>query len=285
MSPDASRRLPVTLCVNTYNAETTLETCLASCVGWVSEIVVGDMSSEDRTAEIARSFGARLVIIPRALYVEPGRQALIARARQPWVLVVDADETIPGALWYEVSNWLDRGDVAGVFIPRSNTILGRALRYTGYWPDYQLRLFRSGSVRWPTEVHAVPELSGRAGRMPPDPRCAIQHRSHSSIGEFVGAMNRYSDFEVGKWMPSITWRRKAMLIGGPLYELVYRYVFKQGFRDGRQGLQISLLMAGYRLMVALKVWENRTSHPGASAQAPLPGDWMDSEEPSRNPGD
>src|SRR5438876_8216512 len=90
--------------VNTFNEEAHLPACLES-LRWASEIVVVDMHSEDRTAEIAAAFGCRVFQHERTGYVEPARNFAIQQAKNSWVLVVDADERAsPGlASWAAAS--------------------------------------------------------------------------------------------------------------------------------------------------------------------------------------
>src|SRR4051794_10413259 len=189
-------RLPVTLCVSTRNAAEHLDGCLSSCAVWVSEIVVVDMESEDATLEIARRHGARIVAVPNAGFAEPGRQAGIDAATQPWMLVLDADERAGDGLRGLVARTVARQDVDGVFLPRRNRLFGHWFRATGYWPDPQMRLFRRERTHWPPTVHTWAQVDGTVEEAPPDPQAAIQHLHYDSITQWVARNNVYTDAEV-----------------------------------------------------------------------------------------
>src|SRR5438094_411668 len=116
--------------VNTRNAAALLEACLDSCAGWFSEVLVADMESDDGTPELARRLGARVLALPNAGYVEPGRQPAIDAASQPWVFVLDADERAAPGL-RAVIEWAIASDVAALRIPRRNVLFGRWVRGAG----------------------------------------------------------------------------------------------------------------------------------------------------------
>ena len=93
---DAQR---ISVIINTYNAERHLEAVIEAVKDF-DEIVVCDMESTDRTLDIARSYGCKVVTFPKGdlRIVEPARQFAIDKAGSPWVLVVDADEIVTPAL-------------------------------------------------------------------------------------------------------------------------------------------------------------------------------------------
>ena len=127
--------LPITLCVSTRNAAGLLEGCINSVRDWVSEIVVVDMESSDRTLEIARSYGATIIQVPAAGWTEPGRQSGIDAASQPWILVLDADERGAAGLRAVAAAAVGRSDIAALRLPRQNFQFGWWVPRSGIWPD------------------------------------------------------------------------------------------------------------------------------------------------------
>jgi glycosyltransferase involved in cell wall biosynthesis len=256
--------LPITLCVNTRNAGDLIEGCLRSCDGWFSEVVVADMESEDRTVDIARGLGARILELADAGYVEPGRQPAIDAARQPWVFVLDADERPAPGLRPVLGEAVAREDLACLRIARRNELFGRWIRGSGYWPDYQPRLLRRGRARWPAEIHQWPEVDGRREDAPADPACSIQHLNYRTVAEWWRRTDRYTDFEVDRALAS--GRRPSMpraLVMPPAYFLL-KLVRQRGYRDGWHGLAIALLMACYAALVEVKLWERARSSASSS---------------------
>src|SRR5262245_29586580 len=88
----------ISVVINTRNEEKNLPHALRSVRPWVDEIIVVDMCSEDRTVEIARSFGAKTFPHEPLGYCEPARAFALGQATQPWVLILDADEMVPAPL-------------------------------------------------------------------------------------------------------------------------------------------------------------------------------------------
>ena len=87
--------MPISVVINTYNAELHLEKVL-DAVKDFDEIVVCDMESTDSTLAIAKKHGCRITTFPKGniTIVEPARNFAIQQATHEWVLVVDADEVI-----------------------------------------------------------------------------------------------------------------------------------------------------------------------------------------------
>jgi glycosyltransferase involved in cell wall biosynthesis len=257
-----SERLPVTLMVGTRNAGARLRDCMGSCAAWVSEILVVDMESDDETRAIAGEFGAAVVDVPAAGFVEAGRQAGIERASQPWILVLDADERAGPRTRELVAGYVARGELAGVELIFKNHLFGRWIRHSGYWPETHLRLFRAGAVEWPPAVHAQPRVEGLVERAPADPDTAIEHFNYDSVFEWVDRNNRYTDIEAAQLFATGERTSLRRLLQRPAKSFFVRYVLWKGFRDGPQGLAIAVLMAVYTALLELKLGELERRAPG-----------------------
>ena len=147
--------------INTYNEELNIRDCIESVKHIVDEIVVVDMHSSDRTAEIARSLGARVLFFSHAEYVEPARNFALQQARGGWILLLDADERFVESYPGELGAVLRRSaDIDGYRIPRRNNLLGRWLTGTRLGPDEEqhIRLFRRGAARWSDRIHSAPAI-------------------------------------------------------------------------------------------------------------------------------
>ncbi len=130
----------------TRNAADQLEPCLSS-LAFCDEIVVVDSGSSDRTCEIAREFGARLVVKE---WLGFGRQKQFAvdQASHDWVLCIDADERVSPQLAASIAGALERPAAPVYRMPRRNRFLGRWLRHGEGYPDWSARLFDRRSARW-----------------------------------------------------------------------------------------------------------------------------------------
>ncbi|MCS7082527.1 MAG: glycosyltransferase family 2 protein [Bacteroidetes bacterium] len=84
----------VSLAMITRNEEAHLPEALRSVEGVVDEIVIVDTGSTDRTLEIARAFGARLLSVPWEDHFARARNAALAHITGDWLLWMDADERL-----------------------------------------------------------------------------------------------------------------------------------------------------------------------------------------------
>lgn len=84
----------LSVCLIVRDEEASLPRCLASVAGIADEIVVADTGSKDRTVEIARAAGARIIEVPWTDDFAAARNAAIEAARGAWVFSIDADESL-----------------------------------------------------------------------------------------------------------------------------------------------------------------------------------------------
>jgi len=259
--------LPITLCVSTRNAAAHLPGCVESVRDWVSEIVVVDMESEDETLDLARSYGARIVAVPNAGWAEPGRQAGIDAATQPWILVLDADERAAPGLASVAAELVGREDLAGVQLARQNFQFGWWVPASGLWPDWQLRLFRRERTTWSgTRTHVGPSVDGPVEHAPERADAAIVHNSFPSISAWISGANRYTDLEAERMAEAGRRPGLVRLFAVPGARFAELYIAKRGYRSGRYGLAVALMSLVYWLMAELKLWERTLKDsPGRGA--------------------
>jgi glycosyltransferase involved in cell wall biosynthesis len=251
----------------------TIGRALAAAAEVADEIVVVDSGSADGTVEIARRYTPHVHHQPWLGYAAQKNLA-IERTTGEWVLSLDADEIVEPDLAREVRAIVDRpGGPVGYRIPRRLIFLGRAIRHGGWWPDLVLRLFRRGAGRFePRLVHEALRVEGPVGRT----RGALRHESHPSLEAYLDAMNRYSSLAAaemtGRGGPSAAWLSGPALLGRPLATFLYRYVLLAGFLDGRPGLILNLMHAGYVLAKYAKAYERSRGVRGNAPGRAAPGD-------------
>ena len=158
-----AEKISLSVAIITKDEAANLPDCLKS-VAFANQIVVVDSGSTDGTLEIARDFGCDVFVEPWKGFGAQ-KQMAIDRCREPWVLVLDADERIPPGTETAIRAIVSRGEgsTAGYSFPRKNFFQGRWIRHMGWWPDRITRLFRNGKGRM-TEaaVHgAVDAVQGR----------------------------------------------------------------------------------------------------------------------------
>lgn len=260
MTTPVPESTPVSVLIHTRDAAATLPRALAS-VAWAAERVVIDMASTDDTVAVATAAGARVVSIPPAPRVDDVRTAALAEARHEWIFVLDADEWLADDAAAAVAALLREhgGDADAFAIPRFNTIAGRVLRGTGWYPDHQIRLFRRGTVRWPGGVHRPPEVltgAARLRRLEP-PGCF--HLHHDNYPSLTAVLERQLRYAVIEEFPS---EPAAFDFGAYVQEAYEQLAYRSDdARDGDLSNALVLVMAWNALVRGLVHWDRLDEKP------------------------
>lgn len=151
--------MKLSLAIATYNEEKNIIRCLKSVYDWVDEIIVVDGSSTDKTVELIKKFDrqkkVKIFIEDNPPMFHINKQKAIERCVGDWILQLDADEEVSEELKLEIRNLkLEISNYVAFWLPRLNFFLGKPLKKGGQYPDYTLRLYRNGLVRFPCKsVH------------------------------------------------------------------------------------------------------------------------------------
>ncbi len=236
--------------VLTQNEERNIVDCLRS-LSWADEVLVLDSGSEDATVDLAQEMGARVETRPFDNF-PCQRNAALELAGGEWLFFVDADERATEELAGEVRKAIAEEEADGFWVPRRNYIFGRWIRYAGWYPDYQLRLFRRHKGRYDEsrEVHELVMLDGPQGYL----ENPLIHYNYEDIGQFIERQNRYTEMEAAYLFRGGARAKMRNFVLQPCREFRRRYITLQGYRDGRHGLLLSLLMAYYEGVKYLKLW-------------------------------
>lgn len=170
--------------------EQNLPDCLKS-VAFADQVVVVDSGSTDKSVEIAKKFGCDVFLEPWRGGFGLQKQFAIDQCRNPWILVLDADERIPPVsveVIRQVVSSSDSMTVAYSF-PRKNFFQGRWIRHAGWWPDRLVRLFRKGHGRMSSaSVHEGVEVQGDIKPL----EVPIMHYTESDLSKILIKIDRYS---------------------------------------------------------------------------------------------
>jgi glycosyltransferase involved in cell wall biosynthesis len=242
-------RLTVTLI--TRNEAANIAGALRS-VDWADERIVVDSGSTDDTVAIARAHGARVEQHAWESYAAQKNHAA-SLASHDWILSLDADERVSEALADEIRRLLQREPEArGYRVPRVTQYLGRWIRCTDWWPDWQLRLYDRRAGRWARmHVHESVRLDGRPGRLTGE----LLHYPYRGISDHLDTIDRYTTLaaaELHAQGRSASWSRIAL---HPPLAFFRNFVLRGGFRQGPAGLIVSLLNSYYVLLKFAKLWE------------------------------
>ena len=151
----------ISVCLIVKDEERMLPSCLESIADLADEVVVYDTGSTDRTIDIARSAGARVIEGYWDESFGRARNAALAQARGDWVLSLDADETLladPASLRTLLSD--RRSDVEAYLVAIENLHGAGNARSV----HTAVRLFRRRSCTWRHRLHEQVVAADDPGR-------------------------------------------------------------------------------------------------------------------------
>jgi glycosyltransferase involved in cell wall biosynthesis len=242
---------PVTATIITFNEAAHVGAAIES-VRWADEILVVDSGSTDDTCAIARENGARVESRAWSGWSDQKNHAA-AVASHDWILSLDADERVSPDLTRELRAVLSAEPHArGYRMPRVTYYLGRWIRTTDFYPDYQLRLYDRRAARWRDMlVHESVTVDGPVLTLAHE----LQHFSFTGLADHVARTNRYSTLAAREMHQQ--GRRAALfhLLLHPPAAFLRNYVLRRGFQDGTAGLIISAMQAGGVFLKYAKLWE------------------------------
>lgn len=243
--------MKLTVTVITYNESAHISDALDS-VAWADEIIVIDSGSTDGTAEIARAKATRVITREWHGYSEQKNFAA-DQATHDWVLSMDADERVTPALAAEIRALLQKGPHApGYRIRRVSFYLGKWIRSTDWFPDYQLRLYDRRRGRWNgMKIHESFHLS--AGQ-PAKLHGELEHYAYRDISHHLAKINAYTTLIAEQWHEEGRRTNPLAMVIHPWFAFTRNYVLRAGFKDGTVGFIISLMNSYYVFLKLAKLW-------------------------------
>jgi glycosyltransferase involved in cell wall biosynthesis len=254
MASDGSSTKPkptLSAVVVARDEEAQLGACLER-LRFADEIVVVLDRSSDRSADIARAVGAR--VIEGTWELEgPRRNAGLDACRCDWIIEVDADERLPPALADEVRRTI--GDTAhdAFLVPMANHIGAHLVRHG--WGAYngvaaKPILFRRGSKRWGAgRVHPRIAMTGSRGALTE----AMEHYVDRDVADMFRRLNRYTDLAALDAVDAGERPAMSHAVRRVFSRFWKSYVARKGHREGAYGLALATFSALYPLLIYLKV--------------------------------
>jgi glycosyltransferase involved in cell wall biosynthesis len=271
-------RSPVSVLIPTYNEEHNLRECLLSVCEWVNQVFVVDSLSTDRTRQIADEFGVTVIQHRFEGFSQQKNWALDhMQLANEWVLILDADERVSPELAAEISSIVsaDGNGYDGFYLNRKLIFYGKWIRHCGWYPSWNLRLFRHRHGRYEQrEVHEHLLLEGKAGYCHHD----LIHEDVRDMSFWIAKHNRYSSQEareldrvrrgvstaglhVSLFKGSLERKRFIKeriwphLPGRSFLLFFYLYFFRLGFLDGKHGFLFCQMHAIFEQFSTAKLWE------------------------------
>jgi len=231
----------ISVAVITKNEEQNIRDCLES-VRWADEVVVVDSGSTDGTLEICRKFQAR-VYMEEWKGFSRQKNSAVEKARNEWVLSLDADERVTPELQGEIGATLGKDpSYEGYFIARKNFFRNRWIKHCGWYPDYNLRLFRKDRGRFRERaVHERVELKGKVGYL----KNPLEHKTYQSVSDFLERMDRYSTLAAREMYREGRRYHFFDAFFRPPFTFLQMYLIRAGFLEGYLGFLLSVLYSFY----------------------------------------
>ena len=207
-------------------------------VQWADEVIVVDSGSADRTVEIARARGAKVLVTSDWPGFGAQKNRALDQATREWVLSLDADERVTPELRAEIAAVLAaNGPHEAYEMARLSSYCGRFMRHGGWWPDRVTRLFRRGAARFSDDlVHERVVVKGSTGRL----KGHLLHRAYEDLEEVLRKIDRYST--AGARMRHAAGERGSVIraVAHGLWAFFRTYVLRAGFLDGRHGFMLAV---------------------------------------------
>lgn len=249
-----NKKIYLSVVVSAFNEEEKIGECLES-VKWANEIIFVDNGSIDKTVDIAKKYTNKIFRQKNdSQKIDIQKNFGIDKATGEWILVLDADEVISKDLSLEIKSVTQSSlDVEGFLIPRKNIIFGKWIEHTGWYPDYQLRLFRKGKARYEKKhVHQGLSLIGKKEKLNEN----IIHYNYESVAQFLRKnLLTYASNEADEKIRSGYKFSIVDIVRFPVQEFLRRYFSWEGYKDGLHGLLLSVLMAIYHFVIFVYIWE------------------------------
>ncbi len=261
-------RPPISVTIITLNEEKNIARAIES-VRWAEEIVVVDSGSTDRTCQIAKDLGAKVL---QNAWQGYGQQKNFAQAqcKHDWILNLDADEEVPPELAEEIQTRLraldESSPVRGFYLPRKTYYLGRWIMHGGWYPNYLVRLADRRSARW-TEPAVHEELKVEGGLQYLNQ--PLFHYTFSNIQDQIMTNLNYSKRGFQELIKRGQQPSLNKLVYKPIGKFIETYFLKCGFLDGLPGFIISVNAAhSMFLKYAYLIEEKLNRRVGAKNEDP-----------------
>jgi glycosyltransferase involved in cell wall biosynthesis len=225
----------------TYNEQRDLPQALTSLAGLADEIVVVDSGSTDRTCELARQAGARVIARPFNGF-DAQKNFAAEQAAHEWVLSLDADEAISPELRASLLAWKQAvPDAAAYQVGRRTNYLGEWIRHSGWYPEYHVRLYRRDRARFAGRLHESVRVDGATGRLAGD----LLHYTVRTLEEHYAKLEVFTTLAAEDLFARgrRSWRM-GMYFAAP-WAFLNRVLLRRGFLDGYRGVLIAWTSAVY----------------------------------------
>jgi len=243
--------MKLSIIVLTHNSQHKIKGCLNSAKQ-ADEIIIVDSGSTDDTLKIAKKYTAKIYSHQLTSFASQ-RTWGTQKVTSDWFMFLDDDERISKQLFQEIKSTIKNTFHSAFRFKRQNYFLGKKITHSGYWPDWQTRLFKSSKFKKITGAsHEQPHFNGSLG----DFSNPLLHLANRSIAAGLLKSYLWTKSEAEAFYkanhPSISWWR---LIKVMLWEFCFRYFKQKGFKDGYVGFVEAIVQAINKFFIYQQIWE------------------------------
>jgi glycosyltransferase involved in cell wall biosynthesis len=236
-----------------YNEEENISQ-LCETVAWADEIVIVDSASTDRTVEISREYTDK-VFQREFRGFQDKHEYADSMTTSDWIFWIDADERLSPELRASIEALRKKNEnelAAGYRIARRTWYEGRWIMHGGWYPDYQMRLYRKADSYWDgVAPHQTARVRGRIDTLGGE----LLHYTKRDLSEHHRVTERYAELAAEHLAERGDTAGGSKIFFSSIAAFVRTYLLKQGFRDGVQGLLIAMFTAYGVFLKYAKVWE------------------------------
>ena len=242
----------------TYNEEKNIGRALESIKAAADEIIILDSGSADKTLEIASKYGAKIYHNKFTDFASQKNMA-VSYAAKDYIFVLDADEELTPGLKDWIADFkalkLESRfyEAAGFYAPRKSSFLGRWINYSGWFPDYTLRLIKRGAGAFKkARVHESLEVNGTVIKI--DRLNYMRHYTYESLEQYFDKFNSYTSLAAHDLLDRGAKPSAIKILFNPFFSFIKQYFIKRGFLDGFHGLILAILSAFYVFVKYCKLY-------------------------------
>jgi len=244
----------ISVALATFNEEANIVDCLKSLENFANEIVVVDGFSTDRTQELAKKLGAKVINTTNKPMFHINKNLAIDNCTGDWIFLIDADERVTKELANEILEVVSKNPKEnGFWVNRRNWFLGGFLTKGGAYPDSVIRLFRRGKGRLgEINVHEQVTISGAVGHLKND----ILHFADPTFERYLLRADRYTS-QTAEDLKKINPGRGIVtiiyyLMVKPLFTFTNIYIRHRGYVDGFRGFVWALFSSAHHFYAYVK---------------------------------
>lgn len=244
----------LSIIILTKNSEITLADCISNVLPIAGEVIVVDSGSTDRTIEIAKMQGARVIEHPMKNFADQ-RNVAMQHAKGDWVLYLDSDEFVTQRFCREVTKIIDgysqESDIGGYYIARKTYYYGKDWGLT----DHVQRLFVKEKFKeWKGVVHETPYINGQFGYI----KSPVHHFTHQNLSQMLTKTIQWSDHEADLRFkaqhPAMTPLRFVRVMATGFFSSYFK---DNGYKNGTEGFIEAIYQAYSMFITYAKLWEKQ----------------------------